>query len=393
MLREVPVHALKAIIIAAASVVLMPATAASSRDLVIGVTDNAATLHDLALVRAHADGQAALGATLVRTGVNWNAVEPRRGRWDWRFYDAVYESLARRGLQVLPVLLVTPGWQAPRLGDMPTNPAAYARYVGRVVARYGPGGEFWRARPQLDGRLASQWFDIWNEPYLWLYSTNGVDPAKYARLLKAAVRAGRSAAPGARFLVEAELSWQVGRTAAFTGSWIDAMYDAVPDLNAWFDGVSVHPYSGSTSPARCSSAAVARRLQFCRVRDIHLRFAAHGASDKPLWITEIGWATCVGAGKCVSAQRQAEFLATMFQLAALYPPVQAVLPYGYQDLDARIPGDYYGLYDGRGKAKPALDSLRYAVRVYGRRSRLDVACDLVGPLGPIEAVVAQPCAR
>ena len=30
--------------------------------------------------------------------------------------------------------------------------------------------------------------------------------------------------------------------------WTDALYQAVPDLNNYFDGVAVHPY-GTTPPA------------------------------------------------------------------------------------------------------------------------------------------------
>jgi hypothetical protein len=373
---------------------LLPAGRAGAHELLIGLTDNAATLEDLSMVEAHAAGQAALGAQLMRTGgVTWNIVEPQRGKYDWRFPDAVYGALARRGVQMLPVLLVTPGWQAPRPGDIPDDPSAYARYVAQVVKRYGPGGDFWRAHPELDGALATQWVNIWNEPYLPMYASNGIDAGRYARLVKAAVAAGREANPRVRYLLEADLSWQVGRTWKFTGNWIDAMYAAVPDLNRSFDAVSVHPYSGRDSPMRCSPDVEARRLQFCRVRDIHRRFAAHGAADKPLWITEMGWATCPGAGKCVSRDKQAEYLATMFQLAALYPPIKAVMPYSYQDMATRIPGDYYGLYDVNGKPKPALESLRYAVRTYGRNGRLAALCSLVGPLGGLEGVVAETCAR
>jgi hypothetical protein len=367
------------VVLGVALVLLALAPAAAGRTLLIGFTDNAGTLNDLALSRSHATAEAALGAKMVRTGVNWNVVEPRRGRWEWRFYDAFYTAVTEAGLTIMPVLLVTPRWESERPGDMPADPTEYARYVAQVVARYGPGGAFWRAHPELDQALASGWFNIWNEPYLRHYSYNGVSPGRYARLVKAAVKAARAVNPRARFLLEADISWE--RNRRLSGNWIGSMYAAVPDLSNWFDAVSVHPYSGSGDPTECSSSWIQRRHQFCRVQDVQSRIAAHGAA-KPLWITEVGWATCSGASYCVSPENQARFLKNAFDMAARYPFVDALLPYSYQDLDPRIPGDFYGLLNGAGAAKPALESYRYGVRTYGEGARRPNAlCDLLSAAG------------
>lgn len=341
----------------------LPGTAAA-HGLVIGFTDNAGTLNDLRLAADHAAAEHFLGAQVIRTGVDWNVVEPQRGVWDWSFYDRLYAALARRQLMILPVLLVTPRWAAPWWGTMPDNPRDYAAYVAQVAARYGPGGTFWRQHPELDGSLASRWIDVWNEPYLREYSSNGASPARYARLVRAAVRAARAANPQARFLIGADLSWEL-RPRRYGGDWIGAMYKAVPSLNRWFDGISVHPYTGSSSPLPCSSDPVQRRWQFCRVQDIHERFAAHGAGDKPTWISEIGWATCDRAAMCVTPARQAGYLKSAFDLAAGYPFVDAVLAYTYQDLHPRIPGDFYGIYYSSTAPKLAVSSFVSAVLAYG----------------------------
>ena len=339
-------------------------SAAAAHGLVIGFTDNAATLHDLRLAREHAAAEQLLGAQVIRTGVNWDVVEPRRGVWDWTFYDQLYAALARHRLTILPVLLVTPSWAGASWGTMPDKPRDYAAYVAQVVARYGPGGVFWRAHPELDGSLASRWFDLWNEPYLREYAVNGVSPARYARLVRAAAYAGRAANPAVRFLLEADLSWQL-RPKRYGGDWITAMYAAVPSLNRWFDAVSVHPYTGDAGPQPCAAEVTGRRWQFCRVQDIRDRFAARGAGDKPLWITEIGWATCERRFPCVTPARQAGYLKSAFDMAAGYPFVEAMLLYTYQDLDPRIPGDFYGLYYASTAPKLALPSFVSAVLAYG----------------------------
>lgn len=338
--------------------------AAGAHGLVIGFTDNAATLQDLRLAREHAAAEHLLGASVIRTGLNWNVIEPKRGVWDWTFYDQLYSALARQQLTIMPVLLVTPSWAGSSWGVMPDRTLDYAAYVAQVAARYGPGGTFWRMHPNLDASLASTWFDLWNEPYLREYSVNGVDPARYARLVRAGGRAGRAANPAARFLIGADLSWQQN-LKRYGGDWIAEMYRAVPSLNRWFDGISVHPYTGDAGPTACSAEPAMRRWQFCRVQDIHDRFAARGAGDKPVWITEIGWPTCENKFPCVSGLEQASYLKAAFDRAARYPFVDAVLAYTYQDLHPRIPGDYYGIYSASTAPKLALPSFISAVLAYG----------------------------
>jgi hypothetical protein len=61
---------------------------------------------------------------------------------------------------VLPILDSPPAW-ARGAGLQ----RAYAAFTAQAVARYGPGGSFWRAHPQW--RAATPvWFELWNEPYI-----------------------------------------------------------------------------------------------------------------------------------------------------------------------------------------------------------------------------------
>ncbi len=109
-----------------------------------------------------------------------------------------------------------------------------------VVHRYGPNGTLWAHHPQLRPYAVTT-FDLWNEPYYDLGSDGRYDPARYARLVRAAATAGHAADGSARFLLAAEMQGTM-----ITGHrwlwWVDAMYRAVPDLNRYFDGISVHPY-------------------------------------------------------------------------------------------------------------------------------------------------------
>jgi len=143
--------------------------------------------------------------------------------------------------------------------------------------------------------------------------------------------------------------------------WIDALYQAVPDLNNYFDGVAVHPYGTNLTDLSVPTAGQAYDgwEQIRRVEAIHQEFAGHGAGNKPLWITEIGWPTCTsGTNRCTTPVGQAADLATVFNFARTtwMSFVQAVFVYSYDDSspDSTDPEHDYGLAYNDGTPKPAL---------------------------------------
>jgi exo-beta-1,3-glucanase (GH17 family) len=142
------------------------------------------------------------------------------------------------------------------------------------------------------------------------------------------------------------------------------MFDAVPDLARWFDGVAVHPYTTTDSPS--SYTPDDPRGDFRRIENIRQEFAAHGAGSKPFWITEVGWSTCPGdPDSCVSDKKQAAFLAAMFNIVKSdYSSwVQAVFPYNYRDGNEDNVSDkeaWFGLIRRTGEPKPAWNVLRAA---------------------------------
>ncbi len=301
---------------------------------------------------------AAAGVTMERLELDWSAVQPRPGVWRFDRYDKQFAVAARHGITILPLLMNVPAWAGHGWNVFPSRPAAYARYVARVVARYGPHGSFWRTHRELPARPAG-WFEIWNEPYLTDFSAGGVNPRAYARLFKRAAAAGRRADPAARFLLEADLT---GLPAHGPGvPWVAPMFAAVPDLGRWFDGVAVHPYTGTSSPKSFDAADA--RGQFKRIAQIRRQFAAHGAGSKPFWITEVGWSTCPADPTiCVSEPTQAQYLKSAFQIVkADYPWVRALFPYNYRD---GVEGNgtdkeaWFGLIRRAGQPKPSWNVLR-----------------------------------
>jgi hypothetical protein len=307
------------------------------------------------------DGVRATGAGWTREAFAWDVIEPQSGSWDFSRYDAVLLSAAQRGLMVLPVLMTAPGWAAPAWNAIPSDPTAYGDYVAHVAARYGPGGSFWSAHPDL-AAFAPQYFEIWNEPYYVQFSNNDINPGRYARLVKAAGQAGKAANPQAKFLAAAETDVQPTGGSQWV-SWTDAMYQAVPDLNNYFDGVAVHPYSGNQAPDAPVNGYV--HDKFVRMQTIRDKFVSHGAANKPFWITEIGWSTCTGNNECVSESNQAAYTAKLFDMikTTYSSYVQGIFLYHYTDFGNGDPNDreqWYGMIHRDGSHKPVYNVLHTA---------------------------------
>lgn len=330
--------------------------------LAVGLVDDTFGFNPLE-VGARMDRLARSGTRWLREALPWNRIEPADGRFAFARYDQAFTAAARRGLRIVPLLYDTPPWAGRAWNTIPEDPGAFAEYTAKVVARYGPGGSFWAAHPELDGALAPQWFEILNEPYFGFFSEGGVDPGRYARLFKAAVAAGRAANPRARYLLQVD--GDIRHEGRWT-PWIDLLFDAVPDLGPFVDGAAPHLYTSAPldhwTPGREGA-----NEQFRRIDAQRERLAAHGRPDVPFWITEIGWSTCGAPAEwCKSEEEQAARITRLVQLlrSDYRGVVQGVFLYRFQD-EGSDPLDkehHFGLVRPDGTAKPGLAAFRAAAQ-------------------------------
>ena len=299
------------------------------------------------------------GARWLREDFLWSKIEPSPGRFDFSYFDHFMLLASRKGVHVLPLLDGTPAWAGAHWNTIPSDPSTYARFVAAVVGRYGPHGSFWAQHPELRA-YAIQTYELWNEPYFDNGNAGHYDPARYAALVKAAASAGRAVDPSAKYLLEAEITGrQIGSKWV---SWIDALYQAAPDLNNYFDAIAIHPYGRDTTGLSDHGWGQMRRTEVLRNA-----FVSHGAADKPLWITEVGWPTCTqGSDRCVHGSQQAASITALFNYLhttwATY--VKAAFIYHYEDFgrDASNSENDYGLTHADHTPKPALNIFKAQAR-------------------------------
>jgi hypothetical protein len=276
---------------------------------------NATFLDDTTVNRAaHFQAIAAEGLTYVRNGLSWDEIQPcdpklpcsepprcpcdADGKFMWGRYDQWWADLATAGLRSDVML----GWSARWASTTPyvdvNNPhppllaSDFAAYARRVAQHYGRNGDFWSAHPALPAHPITT-YEIWNEENTryWWYSdptTNGPDPAAYAKVYLAARDAIKAVDPQAVVIVgglaKVELNPANNGLQNLLDGWmIDTEYATKlmqqPGMLGHVDGLGYHPYGQDPADA----------LRLVRQMRTALRGVGVADADVPLYVNEVGW--------------------------------------------------------------------------------------------------------
>jgi hypothetical protein len=241
-----------------------------------GINLDASELTPERVARTLADAEAR-GIRWVRLTLPWDAIEPTRGQFDWKTWDAVFDELARRpALTPVVALNGAPAWarDAADAGNPQAPPherADYGAFVAAVAQRYGD-------------RL--RYYQVWHEPNIaphW--GAREVDPADYLGLLREAAIQIRAADADAQIVLAALApTTEPGGANLSDIAFLDALYGL--GARAWFDVVAAQPYGFSEPP---EAGADAGRLNFGRVELLRQVMERHGDGETPLWATAFGW--------------------------------------------------------------------------------------------------------
>ena len=303
----------------------------TGRDLAANVDLTRFAPDQLASVTA---GLQANGIRYVRQSFSWAEIEPAPGEYAWDRYDAIVQSLNRRGMSPVAVLHRSPAWirspsGANAFDAPPADLAAYERFVAAVASRYGEGVPF------------IQLWDLPNRPSNWGDGT--ADPTAYVSLLAVGSNAARGANPNVVVLL-AELDPAPDDAGVSDLDFLRSVYNAggaafFDVVAARVDGGSRTPYDRSTTP---SQPSLSRAILIRDVMD------AAGDQTKPVWATHYGWeATGDGAGFLTESTQAAYTIAGLERARAEWPWMGPLFQWGL------IPGPDLG-----GQTPPGRSLLR-----------------------------------
>jgi len=265
------------------------------------------------------------GIGWIRDEVYWSEIEKEKGVF--RFptaYDDYLRAAQARGVQVLLILDFGNPAYSSKDKSGPTTEAerrAFSRYCREVVRRYKPFGV--------------RTYEIWNEPNASTFWKPQPNPEDYSRLLEAAYGSCKDADPDATVI-----------GCSTSGTDLDFI-SRVLDAGGYrsMDGISFHPYCQPLAPEKKLLTDISKLKRI--------------SSDKPLWITEIGYPTCVGASG-VDEETQANYAVRTLLLARTSPAVERVFWYDFQnDGEDQDEGEFnFGLVRMDRAPKPAYRACR-----------------------------------
>lgn len=253
---------------------------------------------DAATLSRQFDLMDAMHVTWVRMDVDWSAVEPERGQFDWSYPDAIFDEAVARGKKVLVVLAFSPAWARPSAAG-PADTASHVR-----PEQLSDFAEFATvAAERYAARGVSGW-EIWNEPNSTKFWPPQPNADEYGALFRAAATAVRGVDPKATLLVGGLAPRYDGPEAGIApADYLDQLYANGTAQLA--DAIAVHPYSFPALPMDASPKNIVGG--FADLPALHGVMVKHDDGEKKIWITEFGAPTGTGPN-AVSEDAQAKAL-------------------------------------------------------------------------------------
>ncbi|HEX6116818.1 MAG TPA: hypothetical protein VFY99_06930 [Solirubrobacterales bacterium] len=277
-----------------------------------------------------------LAPDFARSGLEWQAVEHRRGTYDWGVYDRLYQNLISRGIAPLWTVSTAPCFAQ-------ENPSDCRNKARPATEFYDEMGDFAAAavkRYPLIGAL-----EVFNEPNAGKYWGGQPEPDLYADMFKTVEEAVEKADPGVPVLF-GSLSphAESDATTVSAAEFLAQGYDLGAVQQS--DGISTHPYPG-TGPGEDVVQPFSKRLG-----DLWEVMLLERDTERPLWITEVGVSTF--GDRAFSPEEQAQALVQIYDTVRRIAQVKTLIFHRFRD--AQGDNEYepgYGSVDKDGTAKPA----------------------------------------
>lgn len=239
----------------------------------------------------------------------------------WEKYDRIVDLAEEYGLEIIARLDQPPAWamvqdkppgviQAP-----PQNISDFGDFVFALVSRYRGKIRYWQ---------------IWNEPNLYVEWGSNPDPAAYVQLLRVAYERAKQADPEAVILSAALApTIELGPQNLSDLVFLEEMYRS--GAQDYFDILAAQAFGLWTGPT--DRRADPSRTNFSRVLLLREIMVENGDGEKPVWITEFGWNASPQGMEApwgrVSLENQAEYAVQGYLRAQREWPWVGVMNYWF----------------------------------------------------------------
>lgn len=282
---------------------------------------------------------AAMGATSIRLDLSWYWAERSSGKFDWSLFDPIINGAQSRGLSVLAVLGSAPPWAAtnPKDGKAHNRPASlttWERYVKTAAKRYR-------------GKIFA--YEIWNEPNGRDYFWPAPDPEFFTSLVRTAVSAIKSSAPGTLTIAGA-LGPAPETDGNMTAPEFAARMIRAGIVSTGVDHYAFHPYDFDgtmAESARWDLTAVRQAINFSAA------LQAAGAKNYRVWATEYGFPSSLGV------DRQSQMLTTGL---TQWPEMSFAGPVYLHELKDQNGTDTFGVFDQQGTPKNSAYAVQWTLQ-------------------------------
>lgn len=285
---------------------------------------------------------AAIGIKVNRSiHMNWDAVEPREGQWEWAACDRQLQCMIDNGVETGGIFLANPVWtrkENPGKGSvtLPSdNLPAWSNYVSEAVKRYKGKIRVW---------------EVWNEPPNFTGSRQ--DATDYAKVVSAAYDAAKAADPDCRV--------GLGVKSVHLNYLERAIKAGAKDK---FDYVTVHPYEVKGGVTRDEGTEAIFMNIVPSIRKMLARVNPAKA-DAPVVFSELGTNAALpsehraGLGPIVAAQGLVKSYAM-----GIAQGVDCIQWFEGMDGDSGA----MGLLDAAGKPRPSYTAMGQTIKHLGPR--------------------------
>jgi O-antigen ligase len=223
---------------------------------------------------------AASGIGWVRLRVDWAAIEPQPGSYNWQAVGDQLAAITSADLQAVVLLDGSPAW-ARASSDRgaldqplapPQNPADFAAFAAAFAQRFGESVRF---------------YQVWDEPNIAPHWGNRhIDPVGYAQLLNVTAAALRRTDADA-VIVSAALAptRDRGHLAIDERFFLQRMLAA--GAASSFDALALQPFGFGSAPTH--SRQVIDQLDFQRTAILRRTLEQAGLAQTPVWAMRFGW--------------------------------------------------------------------------------------------------------